>query len=124
MKTFDIKNAIDSKTKIEWDEETKREYLPFLMNRAFSYNLHTIFHANEMNLNAAIEKKWQLDFYYHSIPKGKRYDNWAKVKSNDDIAAIMEYYYINNDRAVEYSRFLTPSQMIVIRENLERGGRK
>ncbi len=125
MTPFEIKGAIEQKLTLEWDEVLEKEYVPFIINRAFSFNMHTVFHANEMNKCSFIPKKWHYDFYFASVPKGKKFDKWIKQeKASADIQAIARYFHINNERASEFYRILTPEQMKIIHEKLYEGGRK
>jgi hypothetical protein len=85
----------------------------------------TVLMANEMNKTAFIPKKWQYDFYYAAIPKGKRFDKWIKAeKADDDVQAISKFFNINNMRALEYSRILSEEQIKSIHEKLNVGGKR
>lgn len=121
---FDYINTINNKTpQIEMDSVGMLDYNPFIINRGLSNNIQTVLFANEMNRYSFIPKNWQYDFYWYGVPKGKRFDKWAKKNSDDDINSIKEYYHINRMRAEEYMKILTPEQIELIKQKLKKGGK-
>lgn len=125
MNFFDIKKTIDTKRKLEWDHNTEKEYVPFMINRAFSMHQDNILYANEMNLNPFIPKKWQYDFYYGCITKNSRFDKWIKGdKTEADVQLISDYYHINNARALEFLSILSEDQVHIIKEKMNKGGKQ
>ena len=126
MSPFDIKNLIDSKGELpEWDDQFEKDYVPFIINRAFSFNMGTVLFANEMNISPALSKKQQFDFLYYGVPKGKRFDKWIKqTKLHEDIEMLQNYYSINNRVAVNLASLLTDSQLSEIRKITRKGGIK
>jgi hypothetical protein len=125
---FDFINSINNKTpQLPMDEVGIKDYIPFMVNRGLSFNQQTIMFANEINLwSSTMPKEWQYDFYWHGIPKGKRYDKWIKKEESKDkdLALVQKYFRINILRAKEALRILTEDQLSVIRKMLEQGGRK
>lgn len=88
-------------------DEHKHNYIPFIINRAFSYYLNLIFITNEMNLNSLfLEPKLQYDFYFNIIRKEKRYSKWHKKKNIEEIKKISEKYKCNFLRAKEIFHIL------------------
>jgi hypothetical protein len=75
MNVFDFVKAINEKTSIEYNDT---DYVPYVVNRAMSNNIQTLFFANELNKFNQLAKKMQFDFLYHGVPKGKRFDKWHK----------------------------------------------
>lgn len=125
MNIFDIINSINNKTPLEWDEVTKKAYVPFMINRGLSFNMQTVMFANAMNMSPHLDKQLQYDFYFTGVPKGKRWDKWQKKpEMADDIIAIKNFYHINNDRAAEALKLLTNEQLTMIKNKLNKGGRK
>ena len=60
MSPFDYLNAImQNKKQLIVDEETEREYSPFMVNRGLSYHKDCIMYANEMNTKHYLDKKLQ-----------------------------------------------------------------
>jgi hypothetical protein len=124
MTPFDIKNSIDQKRLLEWDAQLEKDYLPFIVNKALSFNIQTILFSNEMNLNPKIPKKWQYDFLFYAVPKGKRFDKWIKSPvDEDEVSIIQAYFDINKNRALEFLSILTKEQINIIKSKQEKGGR-
>ena len=126
MNFFDFLNAInDSKEDlIKKDPLNEKDYVPFMVNRGLSYFADTVMYANEMNLHAAVQKKWQFDFYLHAVKKRKRFSKWAKKDSStDDIKLLMKEYNYSAKRAQEALTLLTDHQLVELRAKYDTGGR-
>ena len=124
MDIFEIKKIIESKSDYDWDEISK-EYTPFMMNKAFSFNMNTVLFANEMN-KYGIDKKMQMDFYFYAIRKGKYYDKWIKSFKEDDnkVKIIQKYYNINIREALNVYSMLSDDQINELCSITNKGGRK
>ncbi len=116
---FDYAKSIDSK-----DEKLPiADYNAFIVNRALSFGWDTVIFANEMNINSNIPKEWQYDFYFHAIPKKKRYNPWIKCEKLKDVDIIQEYYTCSLQKAIEYARILTTDQITGLKTRLIKGGK-
>jgi hypothetical protein len=121
---FDFINSFNAKTKylIESDLDEK-DYAPWVINKGLSFTRDTVLFANEMNQFYELDRKMQHDFYYHGIPKGKRYGKWLKLEKVDVIELLSEYYGINKMVAATYMQLLDDKQIAIIREKMVKGGR-
>lgn len=108
---------------IEMDGIGMKDYNAFIINRGLSNNIQTVLFANEMNRYNFIPKDWQYSFFWNGIPKGKRFDKWAKKTSDDVIETIQSCYHINKLRAEEYAKILTAEQIDLIKQKLKKGGK-
>jgi len=125
MTPFDLINSINNKTNIDWDSAVEKSYSPFIINRGLSFNLQTILFANVMNRFPQLDKKMQYDFYFRGIPKGKRFDKWQKkLEPTGNESLVMAFYSINIDKATEALRILSDEQLDMIKEKMNKGGRK
>jgi len=125
MTPFDFINSVNNKTKIEWDDAVAKFYTPFIVNRGLSFNLQTILFANMMNQYPQLEKKMQYDFYFNGVPKGKRFDKWQKkLEASENIKLVREFYGINIYRAEEALKLLSNEQLDMIKQKMNKGGRK
>lgn len=110
MTPFDIVNNINEKKGFLKDFEGG--YVPYIVNRALSFQRENIFVANQMNqYSGELDPDQQYDFYYHEIPRGKRWGKWTKFVIEDDIKKIMEYFECSFKKAFEYKRILTKAQL-------------
>jgi hypothetical protein len=116
---FDYVNSVNNKKYL--DPESK-DYVPFIVNRSFSFIKDTIFFANEMNQRPSLSKTCQYDFYYYGLPASKRWGKWAKKIKTDNIKNVQEYYQCSYRKAVEIVKILTKPQLKAIAKALEKGG--
>ena len=97
---FDYITSISfSKEDMMEDELGEKEYNAFMVNRGLSYFPDTIMYANEMNLNAQVDKKLQYHYLINIIRPRKRFSKWAKRKDDVDLQIVMEYFGYNIDKA-------------------------
>lgn len=127
MNPFDyVKSINESKVNLmidtENDELAEKAYVPFLTNKSFSYHLDTILYANEINQFAHMDNKFQYEYYLNGIPKKKRYSQWAKKSSNEDLDIVAEYYGCNYIRAAEILTIINKKQFSLIKNKLQKGG--
>lgn len=99
-------------------------YEPYVINRVFSNTIDTVLFANELNRYWMVPKQQQFDFYYHGLPKKKRYGKWHK--NQDDKASlelIQEYFGYSLRKAKDALSLLRP-HLDEIAQELEKGGRR
>lgn len=126
MNFFDFLNSINDNKKdlIKEDPLCEKDYVPFMVNRGLSYFADTVMYANEMNMHAAVEKKWQFHFYLHGVKRKKRFSKWAKKDSStEDINLIMKEYNYSSKRAQEALTLLTDEQLAELRSKYDTGGK-
>ena len=128
MNVFDFINAINSSKKpnlmrgSENDVLAEASYVPFMVNRNFSYFPETILYANLMNIHHSIDNKLQNDFLLNSIRPSKRFAKWVKREDAADIEAVKEFYGYSNEKARQALLILTSDNLHYIKQKLERGG--
>jgi len=124
MKLGDFLSSInyDKKPLLDTDESATRLYPAFVVNRCLSYFVDTIFHANEMNCVPWLDNKSQFDFHRLSIRKKRRFSNWVKKETEDDIELIKQAYGYSERKAMEVLNIIGPQQMDQIRKSLYKGG--
>jgi hypothetical protein len=103
MKLFDILNHINEKTKISRDDVIPTLPKAFIINRAYSMGMDTVLYANEINQLHCLDKDMCYDFYYHILPKAKRFNKWAKGFEEDElISAVINKYKVSRQLACTY----------------------
>lgn len=85
----DIIKSIN-KTKINLMEEenfkeVKKEYIPFVMNRIFSYFPDTILIVNEMNKRQGLSKELHYKFLLYAVSPNYRFKQMTKKEKNEDV---------------------------------------
>lgn len=107
----------------ENQEEMEKEYNPYIINKAFSYFIDTVLHANEMN-RAVVDKKLQHDYYFYAISKKKRFSKWHKPQTDETVKIISEAYNINIQRAKEYLSLMSKDDIVMLKEIINNGGKE
>jgi len=123
MNPFDFVNAINkSKEDLLKEPESEKQYPAYLVNKALSYFPDTILYANEINQFHHLDSKLQFHFFLNSIRPAKRFAKWVKKQEDDDVAAVMEYYGYNPQKAENVVSILSSEQLTIIKQKLEKGG--
>lgn len=119
---FDWINSISNNKNIVMTDENKKEYVPFVINRALSNFVDTIMYSNEMNLYHHIPKDIQYTYFLKGIRKSKRYGKWHKPKKDNQDEVLMKYYKCNRQRASEMRTLLTTEQIDELESRMDLGG--
>jgi hypothetical protein len=124
MTPFDFINAImQSKKNLIVDEETEKEYVPFIVNRGLSFHRDCLLYANEMNRHHFIDKKLQHDFLINTVRSKKRpFVKWAKPEKSDDLECLKTVYQFSDSKAREAARILSKEQIQQLKEKTQTGG--
>jgi hypothetical protein len=125
MNHFDYLNSINATKKdIMEDDIAEKAYNSFMVNRGLSYFNDTILMANEMNLYSHLDKKLQYHFLINIVRKRKRFSKWAKPETESDIEAVKEYYGYSNEKARQAITLLSPENITIIKQKVNKGGRR
>jgi len=103
------------------DDFNSSDYVPYVVNKIFSYFPETILLANEMNKNWHLDKKIQYKYYVNGVRKGKRYSPWLKLENNEDVDLVAKYYGVSKRIAREYLKILSASELENIQNILKTG---
>ena len=104
-------------------ENNKRDYVPFVVNKALSFHYDCIMYANQMNMYPNIDNILQYQYYLNSIRSYKRpFQKWIKRETIADLDLVKEYYNISTEKAKEALSILTEDQLNIIRKKLDKGG--
>lgn len=125
MNVFDfVKNITESQEDV-LTEETTRDYAPFVINRALSFNLDCVFVVQELNkYGNGLSKRIQYEYLRNSIDKKKRYGRWTKRDTvSEDIELIKRAYNYSNEKAQTVLSVLTDKQLLELRQIMNTGGK-
>lgn len=122
----DILPAIQkTKKDLTNDQDFKKSYNAFVVNRALSYHVDSILHANEMNLRHGLDENLQFQYYLSVIRSMKRpFIKWVKPPSDDDLIAVKQYFKISTSKAREALKLLDVEKIKQIKEKISIGGVK
>ena len=99
-------------------------YPPYIVNRCLSGTMDTILFANEMNLNAHLDKDMQYSFFLYTLRKRKRFSPWLKKEQVDDLDLVKKHYGYSNEKAKVALTLLTKTQIEHIRNKHDMGGKR
>lgn len=121
---FDYVNEIlVGKKNLIVDENTEKEYNPFIVNRALSYHRDCIMQANEMNIMPNLDKKLQNDFLLNTVRSYKRpFAKWVKSEKDEDLECIKLCFGFSDTKAREAIRILSKEQIQQLKEKTDIGG--
>lgn len=124
---FDFINAASQTKKdlireSEYPDMTEKEYIPFIVNRGFSFHEDTILHSNEMNQRAHLFNGAQFDYYRGVLRARKRFSKWHKSEKNSDLDMIQRVYSCNRTVAKMYLKALSAEDLKHMRDRLNEGG--
>lgn len=120
-----IPAILDNKKNVLQNEYDVKKYDAFIVNKALSFHIDCILHANEMNMNHQLDNDLQFQYYLNTIRSMKRkYQPWQKAEVNKDLEPIKEYFGFSNEKAKQALRVLNDEQITLIKEKTNKGGVK
>jgi hypothetical protein len=124
MTPFDFVKSI-SETKEDIFEGNEKDYTPFVINKALSFNVDCVFIAHELSKYPEIPKQQQYHLWLNSVEKKKRWGKWVKKDSMpEDIELIKEAYGYSDAKALTVLPLFNDKQLLELRTILNKGGRR
>ena len=127
-KLSDYLNAINfSKVNLlDGDDLTwEKKFPPYVINRCLSQHIDTIIQANNMKQRHGLAKRLQFHYLLNSIRKRKRFGGkWISTAKSKNLEYVKEYYGYSNSKAKVALDILDKKQLNLIKEKLDKGGRK
>lgn len=104
-------------------EDNKKDYVPYVINRALSYHIDCVLFANEMNMVPSADPLMQYEYYLNSIRARKRpFRKWQKPETTEKLQVIKEYYNYSNEKAREVMSILDDGHIDEMKKKLDKGG--
>lgn len=119
-----ILNSINNKGALLDKDFVENEYVPFVVNRSLSYFMDTVLFVAEMDRLPKMPKWDQYLYYYHAVPKSRRFQNWHKPGKDKYLKAVAEIYNYSSRKAVAALKLLDDSQCTQIAKSIDKGGRR
>jgi len=107
---------------IDEDPDSESKYVPFIVNKNFSFSIETILEANMMNMNAHLENKLQYDFYWYVLPKNKRFNKWVRKEETENLDIVKQYFKCSSKKALQYLKILKDEDINKIKSMMNKGG--
>ena len=125
MSPFDYLNSINlTKKNLIVDEQSEKDYVPFIVNRGLGYFADTVLLANEMNVNCNLDNKMQYDFLRSTVKKRKRFSKWLKADEDKKIKIICEYFGYSRTVAKSVANLFDDISIKDLEKRLNKGGAK
>lgn len=125
MNVFDFVNSAsyNKKDLLAQGTHSPSDYVPFIINKAFSYFIDTVHHANEINKYPFLDNDQQYYFYLYAIRQARRFSGkWAKAVEDTDLDAVKTYYKLNSQKAQAALSILSREQLDLIKKKVQYGG--
>ncbi len=107
------------------DPLAEKDYIPFVVNRALSYQFDCVLFANEMNQRYLIDKKLQYHYLLHVIRSRRRTaQKWVKPEKIEDITVIQRAYGFTKREALQALPLLKEHELELLRDKTDLGGIK
>ena len=114
----------DKKDVITDNPDLEREYIPYVINKYFSYHPDCISDANDMNGYPFLDKKMQFDYFINNLRKRKLRLLWESERVHDDVSLVKEYFKTSLSKPKYIYKLMGTDDMGVIRKRLFKGGLK
>ena len=116
-------NAICDKNDVIADNpDLEREYVPYVINKYFSYHQDCVSDANDMNFYPYLDKKMQFAYFINSLRKRKRRLLWESERVTEEVSLVKEYFKTSLSKAKDIYKLMGNEDMGVIRKRLFKGG--
>ena len=118
-----VPSILRTKKNVLVEEYDRKDYVPFVVNRALSYHLDCVPYANEMNMHNLLDKDMQYQYLLNTIRSMKReFQPWQKSKEDKNLACVKEYFGYSDAKAKEALRILSDDQIAYIKTKIDKGG--
>ena len=106
------------------DPSAISSYPPYIVNRCLSGTVDSILFANEMNMNAHVDKDMQYAFFLYTLRKKKRFSPWLKKEQVNDLDLVKKHYGYSNEKAKVALTLLTKAQIEFLHNKYDMGGKR
>jgi len=105
------------------DEQSEKDYVPFIVNRGLGYFADTVLLANEMNVHCGdLDSKMQYDFLRSTVNKRKRFSKWLKANEDEKIKIICAYFGYSHSVGKHVSDLFDSAAISELKKRLDKGG--
>ena len=117
-----LPSILTTKKPVYTDDESAKDYNPYMVNKALSHHRDTVKYANNMNMLYHLHKKAQYDYLINSVRSMKRpFTKWHKKDASDDVEAVKLFFGYSTRRAREALNLLTEEDLKIIRKKTRIG---
>lgn len=111
-----IPSILFTKQNVFTEEESIKEYNPYIVNKALSNHVDCVMYVNNMNLAYQVHPKAQYDYLINTIRAKKRpFTKWYKPEKQEDLDAVKLFFGYSDRKARETIKLLTDEQIDIIK---------
>ena len=127
--SYELKDWLNSinftkRNLLDEDDTAVSSYPAYIVNRCLSGSDDSILFANEMNMNAHLDKDMQYTFLLNTLRKRKRFSPWLKKEQIEDLVLVKTHYGYSNEKAKVALTLLTKTQIESLRHKHDMGGKR
>lgn len=120
---FDFLKDISQKKEYIYNDETKKSYVPYMVNRYLSMDQGTVLYAQEMNLRPGLPPELHYEYLMAAIRPMYRHFKYKKGSSeHEDVQMLSDYYECSLRTAREYFKLHTLEDIRNIANKMNVGG--
>ena len=120
---FEFLKDISYKKDYIYNDETRKDYSPYMINRYLSMLESTILYAQEMNTRPHIEPELHYEYLMNAIRPMSRFFKYKKAeKAHEDVVMLADYYQCSLVKAREYFKLHTLEDIREIAIKMNKGG--
>lgn len=119
---FDFLNDLTFNKSGLLNEDNKRDYSPYMINRFLSMDMATLLYAQEMNMRHGLDKELHYEYLLKSMRKMKRYLKYVKSTKDENVDLLSDYYQVNKTHAKQFLKLHTEEDLEQIRIRMNPGG--
>lgn len=119
-----VKSASYTKKDLSSQPDFQETYNPYVVNKAFSLFVDTIFYANQMNCVSHLSKNLQYQYYINTLRPKSRFTKWVKRETENDetIELLSKYFGFSISKARVARTILSDEDIDEIKIKTNKGG--
>jgi len=120
---WDFLSDISQKKQNIYNDETKKSYSSYMINRYLSMLQGTVLYAQEMNMRPSLAPELHYQYLLDAIrPMYRRFEYKKADKDHEDVIMLSNYYQCSITKARDYFKLHTLEELLEIGKKLNQGG--
>jgi len=120
---WDFLKDISQKKENILNDDTKKSYSSYMINRYLSMLQGTVLYAQEMNLRPGMSDDMHYQYLLAAIrPMYRRFEYKKAEKNHEDIIMLADFYQCSIAKARDYFKLHSLEEMVEISKKFNQGG--
>jgi hypothetical protein len=120
---FDFLNSVSQTKKDIFNDDTQKEYVPYMINFYLAMDKELAVLANVMNTHPTVPKRLQYLFYKNLIDSKKRLFKYEKAADTKSVTHLKKYFSVNTSKAEDIAAILPDDVKTAITEFYTKPGK-